>query len=103
MPRKFTVLASVVAASAIIYELNQDADRRAAMYRNVMETNEAAQASQRSLLESAETYVDKRLIPSVKESWNDHISRATHAIIYSELPDKAVAFWKKHVLGHPEN
>ncbi|GAB5590026.1 hypothetical protein Unana1_04926 [Umbelopsis nana] len=47
----------------------------------------------------AHTYVTQRFVPSVKSTWNDHVSAAASSLINSDIPGKARKVFVEKVLG----
>ncbi|KAG2178368.1 hypothetical protein INT44_001520 [Umbelopsis vinacea] len=50
----------------------------------------------------AHSYVTQRFVPSVKGTWNDHVSAAASNLINSDLPGKARKVFVEKVLGESD-
>ncbi|KAG0174061.1 hypothetical protein DFQ28_008954 [Apophysomyces sp. BC1034] len=124
MPRTVSLLAGLLAVSALTYKLGTDLKRDTSDIRRrlesakttfdhvaagtankslYLESNLTTHKSSLPLIEESQLYVKERLVPSVKESWNAHVTKAAHAVIYSDIPSQAKSFWVKNILGNRED
>ncbi|KAI8085210.1 uncharacterized protein BX664DRAFT_338828 [Halteromyces radiatus] len=108
MPKPVTILGGLIVVSAITYKIREDRKNETRLGQQQLPSSidsgleKEVDMIQRSL-ENSQTYIKQRLIPSVKASWNEHVTNATHAMIKSDLPTQAGRLWNKHVLGHSDS
>ncbi|KAI7867699.1 hypothetical protein BDF14DRAFT_1881564 [Spinellus fusiger] len=96
MAKKLSLLAGTIALSAFAYQYNNDLKHeRIALQQKLGQTSEPLALP---VLDSH--YMSERLVPSLKTSWNEHVTKAAHAIIYSNVPHHIGALWTTHVLGN---
>ncbi|CAO3667326.1 unnamed protein product [Umbelopsis vinacea] len=50
----------------------------------------------------AHSYVTQRFVPSVKGTWNDHVSAAASSLINSDMPGKARKIFVEKILGESD-
>ncbi|KAI9016502.1 hypothetical protein CLU79DRAFT_762907 [Phycomyces nitens] len=99
MAKAVSLLAGVIAVSAITYKFTNDLqnDRKALEHKSPIKTQTLEPLP---IVTQSQVYLSQRLIPSLKDSWNSHVTNAAHAIIYSDAPNKIKKFWIKNVLGN---
>ncbi|KAI7847609.1 hypothetical protein BDC45DRAFT_575665 [Circinella umbellata] len=115
MPRTVSVLAGLLAVATITYKFRDDLmantndiRRRLDDAKTTLDHVAAGTASQshprsqssipsRSFIGESQQYVSNRLVPTVKNTWNDHISGAAHAIIRTDIPSVTKKLWDENV------
>ncbi|KAL0078274.1 hypothetical protein J3Q64DRAFT_1756712 [Phycomyces blakesleeanus] len=105
MSKTISLLAGVIAVSAITYKYTNDIqhDRQALRQRingGPIKTQDVNTLEPLPIVTQSQVYLSQRLIPSLKDSWNAHVTKAAHAVIYSDAPNKIKKFWVKNVLGN---
>ncbi|CAO3630317.1 unnamed protein product [Cunninghamella echinulata] len=89
MPKTVSLITGLIVASAIVYKLNEEnkLDTRQLQQKLSTPTDilehklDRENVSIHNALENSQQYVKQRLIPSVKASWNNHITSLTHKLI----------------------
>ncbi|KAI9244191.1 hypothetical protein BDA99DRAFT_544108 [Phascolomyces articulosus] len=114
MTRTVSLLAGSLAVAAITYKFRDDLmvntndiRRRLGEAKSTLEHVAAGTASQshprsqpvpsRSFIGESQHYVSNRLIPEVKNSWNDHISGAAKTIIRTDVSSYTKKLWDDNV------
>ncbi|CAO3622736.1 unnamed protein product [Mucor hiemalis] len=119
MPKALTLLAGLTLATAITYQSRINLITNTAQVQQKLDEQKEKNdlitkkqneplvrlslqrptSSVEQFMDDTKSYYKGRLVPSVKENWNNQIIQITSAIIQSNLPTKAFKFVAKNVFG----
>ncbi|KAI8338536.1 hypothetical protein BC941DRAFT_501694 [Chlamydoabsidia padenii] len=115
MPRTVPLVAGVIAVSAITYKFRDDLikdtntiQQRLQSARASLEQITSSSSTQSlldtphesilppfTLIDDSKDYVNKRLVPSVKHSWNSQITQVAHGLVNTDYSGMAKQAWNK--------
>ncbi|KAI8891136.1 hypothetical protein K501DRAFT_327803 [Backusella circina FSU 941] len=106
MPRLVPLLAGLAAATAVTYKfsdrLKTDQNNITGRLENAKTTLENAVTTELNktptYLSDSQKYVSNRLVPSVKDSWNEQITNAAHSLVKVDIGSKVKKVWDEHVV-----
>ncbi|CEP19687.1 hypothetical protein [Parasitella parasitica] len=119
MPRAATILAGITLATVLTYQsrinlitstahvqaqldkAKENADLITHQHKQplIRLSLQRPTSSIEQFMDNTKSYYKGRLLPSVKESWNAHVTSVTLAIIQSNLPAEIVQFVATNVFG----
>ncbi|CDH49771.1 predicted protein [Lichtheimia corymbifera JMRC:FSU:9682] len=115
MPRTVSLLAGVLAVAAVTYKLRIDVTNNTNNIRmrlddakTTLDHVAAGTASKSpspyqstrqnlSIIGESKRYLTTRLVPTVKEQWNDQVADVAHRIIHADVSGRAKKMWDENV------
>ncbi|CAO3631422.1 unnamed protein product [Cunninghamella blakesleeana] len=89
MPKTVSLITGIIVASAIVYKINEDnkletrqIQQKLSTPTDILENKlDRENISIHNALENSQHYFRQRLVPSVKASWNNHVTFLTHKLM----------------------
>ncbi|CAO3703605.1 unnamed protein product [Rhizopus stolonifer] len=99
MPQFLPLLTGLCLASAVTYTLKETVSRNQSDMHKCLEdvkTTLDNAVTPKSNPKYSPKYVSDRLVPSVKDSWNNQLINATHSLVKIDFGGKAKKFLDEH-------